>query len=201
MSFTDVKIKIRERGCDLGCEWRQALEACAEDFGRFEKVSSWELDSERERSTFGARWGQTNLRATGAARDVGGGGDEEDIIKTLCISLPYVEIFNSKVIRGFVSELRSHYVFFVFRYCYVLCIYFENSMNVSHIYVWVCYKLAKIRWSVCFYKSPRSLCVSFSRTDSGFCIYYCSYGQISISCTIFRGSLSNPVVSRLLLFL
>ena len=30
---------------------------------------SWELDSEREESTFGARWGETNLCTTGAAPD------------------------------------------------------------------------------------------------------------------------------------
>ena len=43
----------------------------AEDLGDFEKVSdwSWELDKEREGSTFGARRGQTNLRATGSAWD------------------------------------------------------------------------------------------------------------------------------------
>ena len=34
--------------------------------------------------------------------------------------------------------------------------------------------LAEIRWSVCISKSQRSLCVSFSRTDSGLCIYYLS---------------------------
>ena len=32
--------------------------------------------------------------------------------------------------------------------------------------------LAKIRWSVCMSKSQRSLCVSFSRTDAGLCIYH-----------------------------
>ena len=31
--------------------------------------------------------------------------------------------------------------------------------------------LVEIRWSVCISKSHRSLCVSFSRTDAGFCIY------------------------------
>ena len=43
--------------------------------------------------------------------------------------------------------------------------------------------LAEIRWSVCMSKSHRSLCVSFSRTRAWFCIYYCSYCQIWISCT------------------
>ena len=32
--------------------------------------------------------------------------------------------------------------------------------------------LADIRWSVCMSKSHRSLCVSFSRTDVGLCIYH-----------------------------
>ena len=32
-------------------------------------------------------------------------------------------------------------------------------------------RLAKIRWSVCISKFKRSLCVSFSRTDAGLCIY------------------------------
>ena len=32
--------------------------------------------------------------------------------------------------------------------------------------------LAGIRWSVCMLKSHRSLCVSFSRTGAGLCIYH-----------------------------
>ena len=32
--------------------------------------------------------------------------------------------------------------------------------------------LAEIRWSVCMSKSPRSLCLSFSRTAAGLCIYH-----------------------------
>ena len=32
--------------------------------------------------------------------------------------------------------------------------------------------LAEIRWSVCMLKSYRSLCVSFSRTGAGLCIYF-----------------------------
>ena len=50
---------------------------------------------------------------------------------------PYVEEpLNSKVIKSFVPELRSRYVFFEFRDSYVLCIYVMNIlMYVSHIAV------------------------------------------------------------------
>ena len=63
------------------------------------------------------------------------GADEKVIIERFCITLPYVETFNSKVIRGFVPELRSRYVFFVFRDSYVLCIYVMNILCTFHIAV------------------------------------------------------------------
>ena len=69
-----------------------------------------------------------------------GGADGKVIIERLCISLPYVETFNSKVIKGFVPELRSRYGFFVFLDSYVLCIYVMNILCTFHISVsWVCY--------------------------------------------------------------
>ena len=73
----------------------------AEDLGRFEKVSllSWELDSEWEGSTFGARRSQTNLRATGTAWDRGGGRWKSQNRKNVYLS-PYVkEPLHSKVIK------------------------------------------------------------------------------------------------------
>ena len=46
---------------------------------------------------------------------------------------PYVEKpLNSKVIKSFVPELRSRYVFFVFRDSYVLCIYVMNIICPFH---------------------------------------------------------------------
>ena len=70
----------------------------------------------------------------------GGGADGKVIIERLCISLPYVETFNSKVIKGFVPELRSRYMFFVFRNSYVLFIYVMNILYTFHISVsWVWY--------------------------------------------------------------
>ena len=68
----------------------------------------------------------------------GGGTDGKAIVERLCISLPYVETFNSTVIKGFVPELRSCYVFFVFRDSYVLCIYVMNILYTFHVSVsWV----------------------------------------------------------------
>ena len=66
------------------------------------------------------------------------GADGKVIIKRLCISLPYVETFNSKVIKGFVPELRSCYVFFVFRDSYVLCICALWTLWTFYVWVWIC---------------------------------------------------------------
>ena len=101
--------------------------------GIWKKSVSWELNSEREGSTFGARWGQTNLCAKGVTR-VGVGADGKASIERLYISL-HVETFNSKVIKGFVPEVRSRYVFFVFRDSYVLCIYVMNILCTFQISV------------------------------------------------------------------
>ena len=66
-----------------------------------------------------------------------GGADEKAGIERMCISLPYVETFNSKIIKGFVPELRSRYVFFEFRDSYVLCdISNERPMYISYIHVY-----------------------------------------------------------------
>ena len=45
MSFKDVTIKILDRGCDQGCEWRHAPEAWAEIFEK--KAVSWVLPREK----------------------------------------------------------------------------------------------------------------------------------------------------------
>ena len=67
------------------------------------------------------------------------GVDGKVIRERLCISLPYVETFNSKVIKGFVSELRSRYVFFVFLgFLFSMYICYEHSVYISHIHVWGC---------------------------------------------------------------
>ena len=109
------------------------------------------------RVDFRACWGQTNLRATGAARV--GGADEKADIERLCLS-PYVEKpFDSKVIKSFVPELRSRYVFFVFRDSNVLCIYVMNILCTFRISVsWVWYTSSPFVWR-CLILFPSSLLV------------------------------------------
>ena len=137
MSFKDVKIKIPDRGM-----W---MTSCTGS----------------ERGEFGGIWKKSELRTklrTGRVDFRGslrpdefvrygrhtcwGVADGKASIERLCISLLYVETFNSKVIKGFVPELRSRYVFFVFRDSYVLCIYVTNILCTFRISVsWVCYKI------------------------------------------------------------
>ena len=62
-----------------------------------------------------------------------GGADGKARIERMCISLPYAETSNSKVIKGFVPELRSRCVFFVFQDFYVLCIYVMNILCTFHV--------------------------------------------------------------------
>ena len=102
VSFRDVTIKIPERGCDQGCEWRHALEAWAEIW---EKSVSWDWDLGEVRRICALRalymmWGRVDGKVS---------------IGRLCLS-PYVEKpFNSKVIKSFVPELRSRKCFLCFR--------------------------------------------------------------------------------------
>ena len=127
MSFRDVTIKITDRGWDKGCDWRHAPEAWAEVW---EKSVSWDFRPGR---------GQTNLYATGAARD--GGEDGKVSIERWYLSPYVVKPFNSKVIKSFVPELRSRkcFVFFcVSAFLFFMYICYEHSMNISRIHVWLC---------------------------------------------------------------
>ena len=113
------------------CGWRHAPEA-RRGFGGFWKSHWVELSpaSEEDGWLSLARRSQANGLVASATRVEG--ADGKVIIERLCISLPYVETFNSKVIKGFVPELRSRYVFFVFRDSNVLCIYFMNIICTFH---------------------------------------------------------------------
>ena len=108
-------------------------------WGFWRKTVSWVLRSEEEGWLSLARRNQASSLVGGSTR-VGGGVDEKASIERLCLS-PYVEKpFNSKVIKSFVPELRSRYVFFVFRDSYVLFIYVMNILCTFHISIsWVWY--------------------------------------------------------------
>ena len=122
----------------------------AEDFGRFEKVSllSWELDSDRERSIFGARKGQTNLRATGAARDRVGRWKSQNW-KNVYIFPCVEEPLNSKVIKSFVPELRSRKCFSCFGiptfYVYMLWTFYVCFTYPYHGYGTLIYLVPELR--------------------------------------------------------
>ena len=97
-----------------GCEWHHAPEACAEDFGRFEKsqlVEFWHPGR-----TVGFRGSpKPGQWPFGRSRTRWGWGADGTVsIERLCIS-PHVEKpFNSKVIKSFVPELRSRKCFSCF---------------------------------------------------------------------------------------
>ena len=96
------------------------------------KKSQWvEFCLGRRRLASFTRRSQASGLVAGATR-VGGWAGGNVIIESLCNSVPYV---NSKVIKSFVPELRSRYVFFVFRESYVICIYVMNIICTFHISV------------------------------------------------------------------
>ena len=63
------------------------------------------------------------------------GADGNVIIERLCCSSLCWITFNSKVIKSFVLEPRSRYVFFVFRDSYVIYIWVMNILCTFHIFM------------------------------------------------------------------
>ena len=121
VSFRYVMIKIPDRGYDQGCEWRHAPEAWAEIL---KKSVSWDWDLGEARRI-------CTLRAPHVK-----GADGKVSIEWWYLS-PYVEKpLNSKVIKSV----------FVFRYSYVLYIWFMNvlrtimNMSISGFLIWLCNK-------------------------------------------------------------
>ena len=127
VSFRDVTIKILDRGCDEGCEWRHAPEAWAEIW---EKSVSWLPASEEE--------GWLSLARRGLVAGA-------HVVWGRWYLSPYFEKpLNSKVMKSFVPELRSRKCFFCVSgfLCHHICYiwtFYEYYMYVSHIHVWVCY--------------------------------------------------------------
>ena len=107
-------------------------------WGILRKVSELSLAVRRRRVTFASsRW------PCGGCHTCWVGAEGKASIERLCLS-PYVEKpFSSKVIKGFVPELRSRKCFCVSGFlCSMLCIYVMNILCTFHISVsWLCYKI------------------------------------------------------------
>ena len=118
-----------------GCEWRHASEARARRiWGILKKSVELRPASEEDGWLSLARRSQVS-GLWRVPHEMGGGRWKSQNRKNVYLS-PYVEEpLNSKVIKSFVPELRSRYVFFEFRDSYVLCIYIY--MNI--IWLWYSY--------------------------------------------------------------
>ena len=136
MSLRDVKIARDETG------WQGANNIThrkrAEDFGNLKKVKRVET---RRRTRMFDFWG--SLRWDEFARHgcrSRYGSDEEASIKRLCLS-PYVETFNSKVIKRFRTWTKKSLRVFEFRDSNVRCVYvmyicYQHLMSISPICTW-----------------------------------------------------------------
>ena len=119
------------------CEWRHAPEARGRFLGYFERISELRLDTGRVEMRPASGEDGWFLLARG---DLCGGchtcwgWGQIKSQNSLCLS-PYVEEpLKSKVIKGFVPEQRSRYVFFEFRDSYVLSLWtFDVRFTHSHI--------------------------------------------------------------------
>ena len=123
VSFTDVKIKIPEKGCDQGMWMTSCTGSVRGGFWEIWKSQELSLAVRRRRVTFAS----SQWPCGGCHTYWGGGGDGKVSIEILCLS-PYVETFNSKVIKGFVPELRNRKCFSCFGipmfYVYMLWIFY-----------------------------------------------------------------------------
>ena len=132
VSLRDVTIAQMENGA-RECGWRQAPEARGGFWWFWKSQLSWVLPREK---TVDFRLLAEALRRMRTCWWVG--ADGKFIIDRLCISLPYVETFNSKVIKGFVPELRSRYVFSCFGipmfYVYMLWTFYVSFTYPYHRY-------------------------------------------------------------------
>ena len=111
-----------------------------EDFGRFWKRQWVET---RQELRWDLPWGKTvgfrllaETFVAGATHvDGGEGANEKASIERLCLS-PYVEeLLNSKVIKTFVPEQRSRYVFFEFLSLWTFDVRFTHSHILAIVHL------------------------------------------------------------------
>ena len=125
-----------------GSKWRHAPEACAEDFGGFEKSQLVESCRPKKKGDF-CLLAEALCRARTWL-----GADGKVNIERWYLS-PYVEKpLNSKVIKSFVLKLRSRKCILFFGIP-MLSIYELWTFYVhSHIRVRVCYKMDKWKYNI-----------------------------------------------------
>ena len=140
LSLRDVTIAQMGNGARES-NWRHVPEAHEEDFGGFEKVRRVENLTPNEKGRLSGLAEARRICALRAPHEMVGSRCKNQNRKNVYL-FPYVEEpLNSKVNKSFVPELRSRYVFFVFRDSYVLCIYVTNILCTFHISVsWEWYR-------------------------------------------------------------
>ena len=75
--------------------------------------------------------------------------------------------------HSFFSSLATSCYLSFFSISFILIAKSINWQDLIFFFIITCSsRLDKFRWSVCISKFERSLCVSFSMTDSGLCIYH-----------------------------
>ena len=126
------------------CEWRHAPEAHGGCWEILKKSVRWdETCLGRRQLAFAGSWRHL-WRVPHVC--VWGGADEKARIERMFISLPYVETFNSKVIKGFRTWTeKSLRVFRTSRFlCSMFCLY-RHLVYVSHIATsWLWYRFINL---------------------------------------------------------
>ena len=90
-----------------------------------------------------------------------------------------IDIIVSFIFHSFFNSLAKSRYWSLFSYSFSFILWVSRDSKVDSfadfLFLLIIIKsglLAEIRWFVCMSKSHRSLCVSFSRTGAGLCIYH-----------------------------
>ena len=137
MSFRDVTIARYEEQSDR-VRMTSRTGSARRSLGDFEESCRVEARRRTRWSTFAGTPKPGEFARYG--RRTRSGQDDKDSMKRLCLS-PYVETFNSKIIKAFVPEQRSRYVFSNFEiptfYVYMLPTF---DVHFAHGRIWLWYR-------------------------------------------------------------
>ena len=131
MSLRDITIALRWWKRVTKCGWRHAPEACG-GFGGFR----WKLRELKTRTpneeirVFGGSLRARRICAPCLPHKIGAKWIRRH--SEIVSSPPYVETFNSKLIKTFRTWTRSRYVFFEFRDSYVLYMFYRYEHYMSY---------------------------------------------------------------------